>query len=572
MVACVVAACLLIVAPAVGAFGPLAEFGPPGTGPAAIGPHAPAVAVDAQGRVYVADLTDDRIEVFHNDGRPAGGWGALAGPSGVAAAPDGSIVVADRDGVHRYDPDGARLATLAGSGDAIGTPAGVAVGADGTVYVADPTHGRVVVLGGDDLGGLQRPIAVAVGSDASVYVVDAADARVHVFDADGAHLRSWAADDPRGIAVAPDGTLLVTDSGQGRVVRFDAGGAALGDFGREQPSRRLNVPRGVATDCRGRAYVVDNSSPRVHVFGDPGPPPPCALPVALAPPPPPPPPPPPVLLAASVPEPDPELGRTARATPTSGVVLVAQGNAWRRLRDREIVPVGSTVDTTDGRVKLELESAPGPDRGKYGRFMDGEFYGGAFTVDQKTTSSLVDLRLLDESGQAPGSLARAQKKKKRGLRVWGKARGRFRTTGRNGAATVRATEWLTSEQALGTLFRVKEGVIQVREFATGRTVTLHAGQEFLAKPACVSRRAFRIRLRVAPGATVRSAVVIVRGKRVAVRRGRRLTAPVDLRGAPEGVVTVRIRIRTADGRVVTGTRTYRTCRTTTTIPREPPPL
>ena len=553
-----------------GAFGPLTDFGQPGNGPGTIGPHAPAVAVDAQGRVYVADLKDDRIEAFHNDGRPAGGWGAVVSPSGVAAAPDGSIVVADRDGVHRYEPDGARVATLARSGDTIGVPAGVAVGADGTVHVADPTHGRVVALGRREYGGLRRPVAVAVGSDATVYVVDDDDDRIHVFDADGTHERSWAAADPQGIAVAPDGTLLVTEPGHGRVVRFDAGGAALGDFGREQPSRRLNVPRGVATDCRGRAYVVDNSSPRVHVFGDPGPPPPCALPLALAPAPPAPPPPPPVV-ASSVAEPEPELGRTARATPVTGVVLVGKGNDLHTLRDREIVPIGSTVDATGGRVKLELESAPGPDRAKYGRFMDGEFYDGAFTVVQRTTSSLVDLKLLDESGLSARSFARAATKK-RGLRVWGKARGRFRTSGRNGAATVRATEWLTSEQALGTLFRVREGVIQVREFATGRTVTLRAGQEFLAKPACVSRRAFRIRLRVAPGATVRSAVVVVRGERVAVRRGRRLTAPIDLRGAPAGVIRVYIRITTADGRVVTGMRSYRTCRNTVDIPREPPPL
>ena len=565
----ILAACLLTVAPAMGAFGPLTDFGSPGNGHGTLGPHAPAVAVDAQGQVYVADPSDDRIEAFHNDGRPAGGWSAAAGPSGVAAAPDGTIVVADGDGVHRYDADGSRIATLARSGEAIGTPAGVAVGADGTVHVADPAHGRVVALGGGEYGGLQRPIAVAVGSDASVYVVDDADDRIYVFDGDGTRKRSWPADDPQGIAVAPNGTLLVTESQLGRVVRFDAGGTELGEFGRGQPSKQLNVPRGVATDCRGRAYVVDNSSPRLHVFGEPGPPPPCPLPAVLPPPPAPPPPP---VQAASVPEPEPELGLTARVTPVAGVVLVGKGNNLRTLHGRAIVPVGTTVDATDGRVKLELESAPGADRSRFGRLMDGEFYDGAFSISQKKNASLVDLKLIDETGLAPRSFARLSAKKKRGARVWGKANGRFRTSGRNGAATVRGTEWMTSEQALGTMFRVREGVVQVLEFASGRTVTVRAGEEFLAKPACVSRRAFRIRLRVAPGAQVRSAVVYVRGKRVAVRRGRRLTAPIDLRGAPEGIVRVYIRIRTSDGRIVTGRRAYRTCRNTVDIPPNPPPL
>lgn len=561
MAAAALVACIAVAAPALGAFGPLATFGQTGTGAGTLGPQAPAIAVDAQGRVYVADTHDGRIEAFANDGTPDGGWGGLIDPAGVAAAPDGSLVVSDRNGVYRYDAGGSRLATLA----TVAAPAGVAVGADGTVLVADPAHERVVALGGpvyDD--GLEDPVAVAAGPSGAVYVADEDDDRIHVFAADGTPRGSWPAGDPHGVAVAPDATLLVADTHAGRVLRFDAGGAALGEFGRSDTPGRLNVPRGVATDCRGRAYVVDNSSLRIHVFGEPGPPPPCV--VAAAPPPPPPP-----VQAASIPEPEPVLGQSARATAVSGTVLVGEGQDLHTLRGREIVPVGSTVDATDGHVKLELESAPGPDRQKYGRLMDGEFFDGAFTIGQRATSSLVDLKLLDESGLTLRSLARASARKK-GLRVWGKARGRFRTSGRNGAATVRGTEWLTSEQQLGTLFRVREGVVEVREFATGRVVTLHAGEEFLAKPACVSRRAFRIRLRVAPGAVVRSAIVIVRGKRVAVRRGSRLTAPIDLRGAPAGRVRVRIRIRTADGRVVTGTRTYSTCATTTEVPDNPPPV
>ena len=36
------------------------------------------------------------------------------------------------------------------------------------------------------------------------------------------------------------------------------------------------------------------------------------------------------------------------------------------------------------------------------------------------------------------------------------------------------------------------------------------------------------------------------------------TAPVDLRGMPDRTVTVKIRVRTTDGRILEGTRTYRT--------------
>jgi hypothetical protein len=80
----------------------------------------------------------------------------------------------------------------------------------------------------------------------------------------------------------------------------------------------------------------------------------------------------------------------------------------------------------------------------------------------------------------------------------------------------------------------------------------------------VSRRHFRIRLRVPRGKTAVSATVRVNGKRVKVVRGRRLRAPVILRGLPKGKITVKIAIRLKGGKTVTGTRRYNTC-----IPRLP---
>ena len=78
--------------------------------------------------------------------------------------------------------------------------------------------------------------------------------------------------------------------------------------------------------------------------------------------------------------------------------------------------------------------------------------------------------------------------------------------------------------------------------------------------ACVSRRHFRIRVRrQRAGVTLVSAAVAVNGNRVAVRKGARLTAPVDLRGLPRGRFTVRISALTADGRAIVGARRYRTC-------------
>ena len=76
---------------------------------------------------------------------------------------------------------------------------------------------------------------------------------------------------------------------------------------------------------------------------------------------------------------------------------------------------------------------------------------------------------------------------------------------------------------------------------------------------CLSRRNFRIRLRSPAGARIASATVFVNNRRVRVVRGRRLTAPVDLRGLPRGRFSVKITVVMADGRRVSETRRYRTC-------------
>ena len=183
----VLVAGILIAAPALGSYGLLASFGTAGSGPGRIGPHAPAIAVDPDGRVYVADAKDDRVEAFTNAGEPDGGWGGMTGLRGVAAAPDGTLVVTSDAGVQRFAFDGTLLDEVTRID---GSAGGVGVGPDGAVYVTDPGHGRVVTPGRAALDGLQRPTAVAAGSTARVYVVDAGDERVHVFD-DGAETASW---------------------------------------------------------------------------------------------------------------------------------------------------------------------------------------------------------------------------------------------------------------------------------------------------------------------------------------------------------------------------------------------
>ena len=103
--------------------------------------------VDGEGRVHVAQRgTDQPVLVFERDGRATGSWGegALAEPHYINAAPDGVILVADRDAhqVLRFDSDGQLLQALGKrhwpSLDApFNHPTAAAQAPDGEIYVAD---------------------------------------------------------------------------------------------------------------------------------------------------------------------------------------------------------------------------------------------------------------------------------------------------------------------------------------------------------------------------------------------------------------------------------------------------
>jgi hypothetical protein len=72
--------------------------------------------------------------------------------------------------------------------------------------------------------------------------------------------------------------------------------------------------------------------------------------------------------------------------------------------------------------------------------------------------------------------------RRRGGRLWGRGKGRFRTKGRYGAGTVRGTHWLTENTCQGTLYRVVRGVVNVLDDTLGRTFAVGPGSSYLVQP------------------------------------------------------------------------------------------
>jgi hypothetical protein len=179
--------------------------------------------------------------------------------------------------------------------------------------------------------------------------------------------------------------------------------------------------------------------------------------------------------------PPPVLGESVNLDERSGAVTVKVPGSddFVGLSKLSSVPVGSLVDTRDGSVTLR-SALPG------GETQSGVFHGGLFEVRQpKDAKGLTELKLRGAGPSCAGSARAAvvdKKKRKRKRRaLWGRDNGgAFRTRGGNSVATVRGTAWYTEDRCDGTLTRVSQGSVTVRDLVNHRTVVVRAGHSYLA--------------------------------------------------------------------------------------------
>ena len=176
----------------------------------------------------------------------------------------------------------------------------------------------------------------------------------------------------------------------------------------------------------------------------------------------------------------PENGETLAVEPVSGTVYVKLPGQKKQVKLTEgmLIPVGSIVDATKGKVTLTSAN-------KAGETQTAVFFGGRFLVAQRDGSGLVTLKLRGGNfkgcKQASGSSAAASAARK-GRRLWGSGKGRFRTEGNHGSATVRGTIWLTEDRCNATFFKVRQGVVTIRDFDNNETFPLGKGKSYLARP------------------------------------------------------------------------------------------
>lgn len=472
-----------------------------------------AVAIHPDGRILIADTGNHVIRAITPEGvivRVAGtgtaGYSteggpalssALNRPSGVAVAADGAILVADtgNNRVLRISPGNATVTRVAG-----GTPTA------GAGYNGDGIAATSALLSG--------PIGLAV-IPGGFLVADAGNHRIRSVDGNGvistvagngttgpllgdggpATLASLAT--PEGVAAQADGTILIADTEHARVravapdgtIRTLAGTGTVGGLGDGSDAglAELSALRGVSPGPRG-PLLFDTGNHRVRALG----PSPVPDPPVGQPPPP-----------ATPPAPQPAFRQAVVATPVRGRIRV------RAPGTRRFVPataalrlrMGTEVDARDGAVALRFRTSRSGREATAtvsdGRFVlrqsavrDGGQYPGVVVLSGPLRNCPAPVarrsRRADLPGRSAGArAARRKAPRKRGRRVTVEARGKIKTRGKYGAATVRGTRWTMIDRCAtaphpGTLTIVREGRVAVDAFKLRKRTLVRAGRSYLA--------------------------------------------------------------------------------------------
>lgn len=250
--------------------------------------------VDAQGRVYVTDISNHAVFVFDQAAGKLLVWERaqetrrFVTPVGIAIGAGGQILVADAELglIVRLDRDGNPLGSFGGG--ILNRPTGLARdAARGRIFVSD-THahdikvfddeGRLLeIIGARGEGAgeeLNYPTHLAYAKD-KLYIADSMNARVQVFDADGKFVQTLGKRGlyvgnltrPKGVTVDGAGNVYAVESFYDNLLVFNARGEFLMPIGGTGKGvGQFYLPAGLWSDAQNRIYVADMFNGRVVIL------------------------------------------------------------------------------------------------------------------------------------------------------------------------------------------------------------------------------------------------------------------------------------------------------------------
>ncbi|MBI3468183.1 MAG: 6-bladed beta-propeller [Planctomycetes bacterium] len=254
-----------------------------------------AMAIDAQDRIYVIDMTA-RIQVLDANGNFLRGWRTPAWetgkPTGASIDRAGRLLVADTHYYRLliYTPEGELVQTIGGvngpkPGD-FGLVTDAVEDSHGYYYISEygewdriqkfTRDGQFVMQWGGHgtaPGQFMRPQNMEIDQDDQIWVADACNHRIQVFDTSGKLLKYWGIQGtgpgelsyPYDLFLDGEGHVYVVEFGNHRVQKFTLDGQSLGCWGRHgRRDGELNNPWAVVRDSRGRIHVVDAKNHRIQ--------------------------------------------------------------------------------------------------------------------------------------------------------------------------------------------------------------------------------------------------------------------------------------------------------------------
>ncbi len=270
-----------------------------------------AVAVDAEGNIWVADSGHDRVLEFNKERKYLGQFGSegtgeeqFRGIKGIAVDSEGDVFATDygNDRVQEWratsEEHFTHVRNFGSPGTTLGhfvEPTGIAIDSAGKIWVrnslglklqewARQTNGEYTAEGGfgeaKAVGGGPTGLAASNGK---LYVPGWGPSGVLVYtDSTTEHKEpveldqkpgtgEGEADMPSGIAVDPTtGNLYVTEVGTNRVQEFKESGAFVIAFGSAGSGNgQLSGPLGVAIASSGQIYVADTANNRIEEWAAP---------------------------------------------------------------------------------------------------------------------------------------------------------------------------------------------------------------------------------------------------------------------------------------------------------------
>lgn len=256
------------------------------------------ICCDRQGRLIVADRSNNRIQVFGSDGsfRFAFGVqgkepGQFDRPAGVAVDAQGRIIVVDKDNhrVQIFSSQGKFLLTFGEEGTRHGQfhyPWDVDVNEKGEIVVSDTRNNRIQLFSATGrflkkfgwegsstmLKHFDTPRGVSFTPEGYVVCTDFNNHRLVVVEPSFRHARYLGSEGsgqrqflrPQGLAIDRDGNIIVADSRNNRVQVLEGSGKFRCFFG--SPDEEMDRPSGVCVTPDGRIAVVDFGNNRVVIF------------------------------------------------------------------------------------------------------------------------------------------------------------------------------------------------------------------------------------------------------------------------------------------------------------------